>query len=385
MEGFSIYKSTIEAKGKNAVLVLEDGTVFRGFGFGASKKTSGEVVFNTGMVGYTEAITDPSYKGQILLQTYPLIGNYGVSSSSYESDGPKIEGYIIRELCREPNHWTSEFSLDNWLLNTGIPGIEGVDTRMITKKIRNLGTMLGILQVFETLNDDSITQLKEEIKDIIHPDKKKLVYSVATDHIEKFDAGSRRGIVLVDCGVKFSIIKNILERRFNVFLTPPQTSASDILAMNPVAVVFSNGPGDPKMLEDVIETARELTETQIPMLGICLGCQILALSLGANTYKLKFGHRGQNHPCIDLTTGRCYITSQNHGFTVSQDSLKKQNLQLRLINANDKTVEGFECKKRLIQGFQFHPEASPGPNDTNFLFDAFFGRIASSYLGDNYA
>lgn len=370
---------------KNAVLVLEDGTVFRGYGFGALKKTYGEIVFNTGMVGYPEAITDPSYKGQILVQTYPLIGNYGVTTSAFESDGPKIEGYVIRELCKDPSHWSSELSLSRWLLENDVPGIEGIDTRMLTKQIRTRGTMLGILQVGKDLNEDDIKGLREEVKDLVHPDKKKLAYSVATESFRKFNAYSSRDIVLVDCGVKSSIIRNIVERNFNVILVPPRTSASEILNMNPVAVVFSNGPGDPKMLREVIETARELVETRMPILGICLGCQILALSLGADTYKLKFGHRGQNHPCIDLKTGRCYITSQNHGFAVDSESLKKRNLNVRLINANDKTIEGFEHEKMLIKAFQFHPEASPGPNDTNFLFDEFFERLLSLSTGGHHA
>ena len=375
LKGSLISGDTSENLGKRAVLVLEDGTTFSGSGFGASKKVYGEVVFNTGMVGYPEAITDPSYKGQILVQTYPLIGNYGVTSTSFESDGPKIEGYVIRELCQNPSHWASELSLGEWLKKSGIPGIQGIDTRMLTKHIRTKGTMLGILQVFSGPEPDHVDQLREEVKCIVHPNTRKLAYEVATDCIKKFDGQSDENVVLVDCGVKLSIIKNLIDRKFNVILVPPRISTSEILKLNPKAVILSNGPGDPKMYEEVIVTTRKLIETQIPILGICLGSQILALAIGANTYKLKFGHRGQNHPCMDLKTKRCYITSQNHSYTVDSDSLKKQNASIRLINVNDKTVEGFELEKMRIKAFQFHPEACPGPNDTNYLFNEFFNIL----------
>lgn len=374
----SIEKEVVEGSRKRAVLILEDETVLWGSGFGASKKVYGEVVFNTGMVGYPEAITDPSYKGQILVQTYPLIGNYGVTSSVFESNGPKIEGYAIHELCQTPSHWASELKLDTWLKNSDVPGIEGIDTRMLTKKIRTSGTMLGILQVYENERDVHIDQLREEVKHLIHPDKKKLAYEVATDRVKKFSGGSDRDVVLIDCGVKQNIIRNILNRKFNVILVPPQTSADKILDMKPEAIVLSNGPGDPKLLKEVIETSWKLVESRIPMLGICLGCQMIALSFGANTYKLKFGHRGQNHPCIDLKTERCYITSQNHGFAIESESLIKKGLKVTLINANDKTVEGFEHKDLPIKAVQFHPESSPGPNDTNYLFDEFFEHMIKS-------
>ncbi len=380
-----ISRDMIETAPKRAVLVLEDGTVFKGVGFGASRKVYGEVVFNTGMVGYPESITDPSYKGQILVQTYPFIGNYGVTPSSFESEEPKIEGYVIHELNKNPSHWSSELSLDAWLEKNDIPGIEAIDTRMLTKHIRTRGTMLGILQVHEELGNVFVDELRGEIKQIIHPNKMKLAYAVATDQIKRFEAGGNKDIVLVDCGVKSSIIRNILDRKFNVVLVPPKTSANKILDLDPTAIVLSNGPGDPKMLEEVIATTRELFETKIPIIGICLGCQILALSLGADTYKLKFGHRGQNHPCIDLRTGRCYITSQNHGFAPIDESLRAQNLNITFVNANDRTIESFEHKSRLIRAFQFHPEASPGPNDTNFLFDEFFEAILNESAGGRHA
>jgi len=229
--------------------------------------------------------------------------------------------------------------------------------------------MLGILQVN---NECHVDKLREEIKHLVHPDRMKLAYIVATDHIRRFNADSENDVVIIDCGVKFSIIKNIIERKFNVVLVPPKTSASEILDKKPVVVVLSNGPGDPKMYREVIETTQELIEAKIPILGICLGCQIIAISLGANTYKLKFGHRGQNHPCIDLKTGRCYITSQNHGYVVDKNTIKKTGLVVTLINVNDKTVEGIEHQRLPIKAFQFHPEASPGPIDSNFYLDQFF-------------
>ncbi|MDQ1279115.1 MAG: carbamoyl-phosphate synthase small subunit [Thermoproteota archaeon] len=372
---FLTIRLTTRTTSKEAILVLEDGTLVRGAGFGALKKICGEVVFNTGMVGYPESITDPSYKGQILMQTYPLVGNYGVFPDHFESDHPQIEGYIIHELCRQPNHWSSIITLDDWLEESGVPGIEGVDTRMLTKKIRISGTMLGILWTYEKENEPNISKLKDEVKNILDPNKRELAYEVATDKVKRFDIGSEKNIVLIDCGVKSSIIKNIMSRGFNVIQVPPKTSASQIIDMNPLGVVLSNGPGDPKMYSEVIQTTRQIVDEKVPIFGICLGCQILALSLGGDTYKLKFGHRGQNHPCIDLETGRCYITSQNHGYAVDEESTKRIGFNITLINANDKTVEGIVHRSLPLMAVQFHPESSPGPHDTNFLFDQFLNKL----------
>jgi carbamoyl-phosphate synthase small subunit len=374
-KGSLLTKRNTEKASKEAILVLEDGSFVKGLAFGALKKISGEVVFNTGMVGYPESITDPSYKGQILIQTYPLIGNYGVCPEHFESDSPKIEGYVIHELCREPSHWSSEESLDEWLEQCGVPGIEGVDTRMLTKKIRVKGTMRGILETYRKKDEPSIDELKEEAKNIPDPNKRDLAYEVATKSIKRYDAGSKVDIALIDCGVKKSIIKNILARGFNVILIPPKTSADRILDLEPKAVVISNGPGDPKMRVETIEATRQILKENVPLLGICLGCQILALSSGADTYKLKFGHRGQNHPCIDLETSRCYITSQNHGFAVDIESVKKAGLKVTLVNANDSTIEGIAHPSKPFMAVQFHPEAGPGPNDSNFIFDSFFKRL----------
>jgi len=360
---------------KKAVLVLEDGALIKGVGFGATKKVSGEVVFNTGMVGYVEAITDPSYHGQILMQTYPLIGNYGVCPDHFESDGPKIQGYVIHELCREPSHWASKLTLDEWLQRTGVPGIERVDTRMLTKKIRNHGTMLGILQVYEKCDEPDLDELREEAKHVPDPNMRSLAYEVATNHIKRFDVEGESDIVLIDFGVKKSIVKNLTDRNLNVILVPPKTPAKEILDMNPVGIVISSGPGDPKRCEDVFEVIRQIVKAKIPVLGICLGNQILALSLGGDTYKLKFGHRGQNHPCIDVQTGRTYITSQNHGYAVDALSLEDTDLRVTFVNANDNTVEGITHVTVPVSGVQFHPEASSGPNDLNYLFDKFFDSL----------
>jgi carbamoyl-phosphate synthase small subunit len=362
-------------KERRALLVLEDGSSFQGVGFGAVGKISGEIVFNTGMVGYTEAITDPSYHGQILMQTYPLIGNYGVCTSHFESDGPKIQGYIIRELCREPSHWTSEITLDDWLTRNKIPGIERIDTRLLTKKIRTEGTMLGILQVYDKSDEPNLDELIEEIDHVPDPNERTLAYEVSTDQIKRLDADSSLDVVLVDYGVKRSIIRNLIERGMNVIVVPPKTKTEEILNLNPEAVILSNGPGDPKIYNETIREVEKLINSSIPILGICLGNQILTLALGGNTYKLHFGHRGHNHPCIDLNTGRCYITSQNHGYAVDRDSLEDTGLKTTFINANDKTVEGVSNKENNVYGVQFHPEASPGPNDVNHLFDIFFQNL----------
>jgi carbamoyl-phosphate synthase small subunit len=368
-------KERIREAEKEAVLVLEDGTAVKGIGFGSLNKTHGEVVFNTGMVGYTEALTDPSYHGQILIQTYPLIGNYGVSRRAFESDGPKVRGYVIHELCRNPSHWSMELTLDEWLEKSGIPGIEGVDTRMLTKKIRINGTLLGLLVVREKGDLPNLEELKQEVQQVPDPNQRTLAYEVATTHVKKYDATSDRSVVVVDCGVKSSIIKNIVERGFNAIQVPPTTSAAAILGMEPEAVILSNGPGDPKRCSEVIETTSVLIQERTPILGICLGSQIIGLSLRGDTYKLKFGHRGQNHPCLDVQTGRCYITSQNHGYVLDERTLEESGLRVTLTNANDGTVEGIEHKTLPVRAVQFHPEASPGPFDQNVYFDQFFADL----------
>ncbi len=363
--------SESNSEDKKAVLVLEDGTLVQGKGFGAVKKVSGEVVFNTGMVGYTEAITDASYNGQILIQTYPLIGNYGVSPEHFESDGPKIEGYIVHEVCRNPSHWSAKWTLDEFLDSNGVPGIEGVDTRSLTKKIRIHGVMLGLLQVYRADQPPDFEQMRSEAEELLDPNEKDLVAEVSTHEMLEHKASGRTCVVLIDCGVKKNIVRCLLDRKISVLQVPPTLSADKILEYEPDGVVISNGPGDPKRIPHVIETVRDLVHEKMPVLGICLGNQLLALALGGDTYKMKFGHRGQNHPCVDLRTGKCYITSQNHGYAVKPQSLADTVLEVTFVNANDETVEAVEHRSLPVFATQWHPEASPGPNDTNFLFDKF--------------
>jgi carbamoyl-phosphate synthase small subunit len=362
---------------KIAYLVFEDGDVFKGVGFGAVGKVSGEIVFNTGMVGYTESITDPSYKGQILIQTYPLVGNYGVCSDFFESDGPKIEGYVVHELCKEPNHWSSTRRLGDWLEDCGIPGIESIDTRKLTKKIRSHGTMLGILYTFYKEEPPNLDDIILEASKVVDPNSKDLIAEISTKKRIKFTSKGKHNVVVIDCGTKKSIINNLTLRGFNVTLVPPNEGVDEILGLHPQGVIISNGPGDPKIRKDIATLIFEISE-KVPVLGICMGLQLIAIAFGANTFKLKFGHRGQNHPVIDTTTNRCFITSQNHGFAVDKDSLYGTGLQLTMINANDKTVEGVKHKTLPVFGVQFHPEASPGPNDSNYIFDQFLKQIKKS-------
>jgi len=323
------------------------------------------------MVGYTESITDPSYKGQILMQTYPLIGNYGVSPNHFESSGPKIEGYIVREVCRSPSHWSSRWTLNEFLEMHGIPGIESVDTRALTKKIRTQGVMLGILEVYFDGEERNLNELKREAQSIEDPTGRDLVGEVCTNEIKRYPSGEDCQVVLIDCGVKNSIIRNLTNRGVTVVQVPPTASSDQIAKLKPDGIVLSNGPGDPKRVKDAIRTAKSLIELHMPLLGICLGAQIVALALGGDTFKLKFGHRGQNHPCLELMTGRCYISSQNHGYAIDPDSLSGTGLEVTYVNANDRTVEAIEHRDLPVFATQWHPEASPGPNDTNFMFDKF--------------
>jgi carbamoyl-phosphate synthase small subunit len=366
------------SKSKKAVLVLEDGTFFIGKGFGAPKETSGEVVFSTSMVGYPEALTDPSYKGQILNLTYPLVGNYGVPPFDlnfglplyFESDRIQVQGLVIHELCHNPHHWASTRTLGKWLSDEGIPGIYDVDTRRLTKKLRAHGVMLGILHVCEAGEEPNLNKLLTQAKNIPDPNLTDLVRQVSVKEPVHYKVDGKHTVVLIDCGVKYSIIRNLLKRGISVVRVPYDFSAKEVIEYKPSGVFLSNGPGDPKTCAKTIDCIRELTE-EVPLMGICLGAQILTLAMGGDTYKLKYGHRSQNQPALDLKTNRCYITTQNHGYAIANESIKKTPLDAWFLNPNDKTVEGVKHKTRPVFAVQWHPEASPGPYDTEFLFDTF--------------
>jgi len=371
-------KTEIQETGK-AVLVLEDGSIFIGNGFGAPRSVSGEIVFSTSMVGYPESLTDPSYKGQILTFTYPLVGNYGVPPYDkengvlkyFESDSIKVTGFIVHELCKNPFHWASKRTLDQWLKDEDVPGMYGVDTRKLTKKLRVKGVLLGILKVCEADEEPDLQALLNEVKSVQDPNFTDLAKQVTVKKPVHYSFGGNKTAVVIDCGVKYGIIRNLLRRGFDVVRVPYDYSAQQILDNKPDGVMISNGPGDPKTCMKTIETVRALVEKDIPIMGVCLGTQILALALGGDTYKLKYGHRSQNQPALDLETGRCYITTQNHGYTVERESIAGTGLKEWFMNANDKTVEGVKHKTKPAFALQWHPEASPGPYDTEFLFDRF--------------
>jgi len=345
-----------------AKLILEDGSVFEGYSFGSERAVNGEVVFNTGMVGYPETLTDPSYKGQILTMTYPLIGNYGVPEDEkeenlmnyFESDRIQVQGLVIADYSDEYSHWNAKKSLSRWMEENGIPGIYGIDTRELTKILREKGTMLGKI-VYEK---DTI-----EFED---PNTRNLVSEVSIREPIIYKRGKKR-IILIDCGVKNNIIRVFLRRDITVMRVPWNY---DFLSENADGIVLSNGPGDPKMCGDTIQNVRRSLKRNIPILGICLGSQILALAANANTYKLKYGHRSHNQPCIEAGTKRCYITSQNHGYAVDSDTLS-EDWREWFFNNNDKTNEGVVHISKPFFGVQFHPEASPGPDDAELIFDMF--------------
>jgi carbamoyl-phosphate synthase small subunit len=353
---------------RRAVLALADGTVLEGVGFGASAKIGGEVVFNTGIVGYPESITDPSYRGQILCQTYPLIGNYGVDPARFESSRPQIAGYVVSELCARPSHATSQKTLDDWLRESGVPAIAAIDTRALTKKLRVHGVMTGLLACGD--GPQSAARLRREAREVPDPNARDLVAEVTTPEIRIYNPKAPRTIVLIDCGVKMNIIRALVRRGVSVVRVPADTDTDRILAFAPRGVVISNGPGDPERATATIATVRRLLAERVPLFGICLGNQLLALAAGGTTYKLKFGHRSQNQPCLEEGSKRCYITSQNHGFAVDTASLPR-GWTGWFRNANDGTNEGIRHMRRPVFGIQFHPEACPGPTDTEFLFDTF--------------
>ncbi|MDE1857608.1 MAG: glutamine-hydrolyzing carbamoyl-phosphate synthase small subunit [Thaumarchaeota archaeon] len=363
---------------KDSLLLLEDGSIFYGRAFGAEVDSVGEVVFNTGMVGYLESMTDPSYAGQILAFTYPLIGNYGVPHYSdrdgyglprfFESDSIKVKGIVVQEACKEPSHWASKRTLSKWMESEGVPGIEGVDTRALVAKLREAGVMMGTIAVgAESRDTERISELLARAENYSSQNFVKAV-SVSKPVIH---GDSERRVVLLDCGTKYGIVRNLLHRGFQVVRLPYNSTYSTVMKYDPEGVVVCNGPGDPKILTETARCVGSLVDSEVPVLGICLGEQVLGMSQGAETFKLKYGHRGQNKPCLDLTTGRGYVTSQNHGYALAEKSLKSSDLRPWFMNADDRTVEGVMHASRPCMAVQFHPEATPGPYDTLFVFDRF--------------
>lgn len=353
-----------------AVLLLEDGTLFTGQGFGAKADYVGEVVFNTGITGYQEVMSDPSYCGQIVTMTFPLIGNYGISRDDFEAVCPSIHGFIVRELEDVPSNWRAQFTLDEWLASHGIPGISGIDTRQLTRLLRHSGTMKGVIST----SGKPIEELQALMAGT--PLLEDQVQRVSTKSIYS-SPGTGERVVLIDFGAKSGIVHALTKRGCDVVVVPHDTTAEQIRRLRPDGVLLSNGPGDPKSVPQAVETVRELLG-ELPMFGICLGHQLFALACGADTSKLKFGHRGGNHPVKELATGRCYITSQNHGYTVNADSITATELEVTHINNNDRTVEGLRHKKYPAFSSQYHPEASPGPADSSYLFDEFLQLIRDS-------
>ncbi|MDO3410606.1 carbamoyl phosphate synthase small subunit [Saccharibacillus sp. CPCC 101409] len=351
-----------------ARLILEDGTLFEGKSFGSDKQTTGEVVFNTGITGYQEVLSDPSYCGQIVTMTQPLIGNYGVNREDFEAIRPWIQGFAVRRYETAPSNWRSETDLGTLLKEYEIPGIADIDTRMLTRRLRNHGTLRGLI----TTGAAAPEELLEILQAARAP--RNQVSLVSTPRAYR-SPGTRERIVVVDYGSKTGIVRELNDRGCDVVVVPHDSTAADIRRFNPDGVLLSNGPGDPKDVPQAIETVRELIG-QLPLFGICLGHQLFALACGADTTKLKFGHRGANHPVKEVASGRCLITSQNHSYTVLDESLDGTELEITHINNNDGSVEGLKHKTAPAFSVQFHPEAAPGPSDSNPLFDRFLESIA---------
>jgi carbamoyl-phosphate synthase small subunit len=383
---------------KRAILALHDGTVHEGYSFGAETDTYGEVVFNTSMIGYQEILTDPSYAGQIVLPTYPLIGNYGINELDIESGKIQVRGFAVREECLEPSHYLSGKTIHEYLQDNHIPGIWGIDTRAITRKLRNYGVMMGYitttktpgeaLNVLRNLPDygtiDFVKGITTEkayqwgppcrtcsFQEKCSPDGEHSPCLCGIDSRE--NSGPQYNIVAFDCGLKYNILRQLCRRGCSVNVVPCTTTAPEILSLNPDGILLSPGPGDPSLLDYAIDTVRGLAGKK-PIMGICLGNQLIAHAFGGRTFKLKFGHRGGNHPVKDLATGRAHITAQNHGYAVDADHLPKE-LEITHLNLNDGTVEGLRHKYLPIFSIQYHSEDSPGPWDSRYLFDKFLGMI----------
>ena len=369
------------SENKKALLVLEDGKYFEGRSFGADGERTGEVVFNTSITGYQEILTDPSYNGQIVTMTYPLIGNYGVNVNDFESGKPQVEGFVVKEHCKIPSNYRSTQSLGDFLKDNGIPGIEGIDTRALTRHIRLQGAMKGVLTTVGS-EIDVLTAKAVDFPGLVGRD---LVSNVTcsepyhwTENLydiehnaEATGTDARFRVAAYDFGIKQNILRYLTNRGCDVTVFPADTPADQLLEIDPDGVFLSNGPGDPEPVQYAVRNIRQIVKAGKPMFGICLGHQLTALALGAKTYKLKFGHRGANQPVQQISTGKVEITSQNHGFAVDADSIDTDTVELSHINLNDNTVEGLRHKELPVFCVQYHPEASAGPHDAEYLFDQF--------------
>jgi carbamoyl-phosphate synthase small subunit len=350
-----------------SVLVLEDGSYYTGKAFGDEGESVGEIVFNTSMTGYQEITTDPSYNGQMVVMTYPLIGNYGFNDEDYESYKTHIQGFIVKELCDCPSNWRYTKNNHDYFKSNNIIGIKNIDTRELTKHIRKYGSMLGIIST-KTGNTEMLLEKLKTYKNT----KRNLVMEVTTKVPKIFSKGKDNKVILIDFGTKYNILRIVEKLNCDITILPAYSTYEEIMAHNPNGIILSNGPGDPEDLHDVIKVIKKLLGKK-PILGICLGHQLLGLALGGKTYKLKFGHHGANHPVKDLTTGKCYITSQNHNYALSENI--KSDVEITHVNLNDSTVEGFKHKKKKILSIQYHPEASPGPMDSNYIFEEFVNLL----------
>lgn len=357
-------------------LLLEDGTYYVGEVFGATGETVGEVVFNTSMTGYQEILTDPSYCGQIVTMTYPLIGNYGINPQDFESSQPYARGFVVKEWCSHPSNWRSEISIDDFLAKNGIMGIAGIDTRALTRKIRSQGAMKGLI----TTSMDAVEEILARLTSSPGVFGPQLVKTVTPRETYSIDGQGPR-VVVLDFGAKANIIRSLKHYGCQLTVVPATTPAEEIMNLNPQGIMLSNGPGDPTDVPYAVAAVQQLMG-KVPIFGICLGHQIIGLALGAQTYKLKFGHRGGNHPVKDLITGRVYITSQNHGFAIDGESLNKSEVEITHINLNDNTVEGLRHKQLPLFSVQYHPEAAPGPEDSAYLFQQFMDLINRQVIAE---
>ena len=355
---------------QKALLVLEDGTSFAGLAFGATSRSHGEVVFSTAMTGYQEMLTDPSFAGQVLVLTYPLVGNYGINGEDVESRRIQVRGLVVHEACDVPSHWNSEMTLHEYLLSEGVPGIAGVDTRALTRRLRTAGVMMGTITTDQTV-EEALAHLRGASK----YGETDLVDEVSTGEAYRWSEDGRKHIVVVDSGVKYNIMRMLAQRGCRVTTLPSHASGEQILALAPDGVLFSPGPGDPAFLDYQVATVRSLIG-RTPVLGICLGHQVLGRAFGAKTFKLKFGHRGANHPVKDLATGRVHITAQNHGYAVDADGLSGD-IEVAQVHLNDGTCEGLRHRREPVISIQYHSEASPGPLDNVYVFDRFLEMVTT--------